>query len=245
MKNLFRVVIPRTVDSFNTLTGNILTKHDADGVASILGHIYMADFLAKHTIAVQSHELAKQMNRDKETAIELRNHALGIEPEQKSYTPGTVLYYVTSIRDYLLGIFKGTEQKLGDWTYEVEDSPRGAKRVVIPRNPLKLQLLAKGILAKHIADDADSILNTINMADFQAKYDEAVLQHNLAEKLNRDKETELQIRNNALGFGNGQRKIAPGNLLYYVTSTRDVLIGHFKGMEKQLGDWGFEVNTSQ
>src|SRR5690606_38303753 len=126
----------RKVDNFTTLTGEILTKNNADGAASILGHMNMADFQILHDLAVQSHEESKQINRDKETAIELRNHALGIAPEQKSYTPGTVLYYVTSIRDYLLGIYKGTEQKLGDWGYEVDSGPKNSKRVVIPRGPI-------------------------------------------------------------------------------------------------------------
>ena len=33
-------------------------------------------------------------------------------------------YYVRAARDVLLGIYKGNEQKLGEWGFEVDYGPR-------------------------------------------------------------------------------------------------------------------------
>ncbi|MCK9480428.1 MAG: hypothetical protein M0R38_01535 [Bacteroidia bacterium] len=244
MRNNFRVVIPRKVDSFLTLVGNILAKHTADGVNSLLTPLNMADMQAKYTTATTRHAQAGQFDRDKETAFEQRNAALGIMHTQQSYTPNTVLYYVTSIRDHLLGVFKGTEQLLGDWTFTVNLGGRGTSRVVVPRNAERLIGLAKGILAKHEADEEETLLGSFDMAAFANLTEEAETQHELAQKLSRDKESANQVRNKALGYGTGQKRGSAGTLLTYVVAVREVLVGNHKGTEQLLGDWGFEVNTS-
>jgi len=53
--------------------------------------------------------------RDAETATQNRDLALGTNDPVK----GTVLNYVRSVRDILSGIYKGNEQKLGDWGFDV------------------------------------------------------------------------------------------------------------------------------
>lgn len=245
MKNYVRVVIPRNVNELNILTSNILAKDTADGVDSLLTNIDTADLAAKHAEAVEKHDLAEQISRDREQATQQRNLALGIAPQQKSYTPGTVLNYVISIRDFLLGQFKGVEQVMGDWGYEVDTNRRGHVKVIIPRNPVMLLRLANNILKKDLADDEASILNIFDMADLKEKVELAEEQDDLTRKLNRDKEKAYKLRNEALGLSKTQRRITPGTVLYYVVSVRDTLIGKFKGVEQMLGDWGFEVNVSQ
>ena len=50
---------------------------------------------------------------------EKRNKTLGIARDQASTTEGTLLFYLSSIRDVLLGKYKGKEQSLGEWGFEV------------------------------------------------------------------------------------------------------------------------------
>lgn len=242
--NNFRIIIPRIVEFFLNLASLILGKHTTDGVDSKLKHLDMTKMQELYDLARAQHDLAVQLNADKEKAVELRNHALGLEPEQNSFTPNTVLFYVSSIRDQLLGIYKGLEQIMGDWGFEINLGSKGKRVAVIPTNPTFLIILAKKIQAKHIADGVDSPLDKDEMLALAALITEAEAQDVLANQLDKDKEKAVQIRDKALGFGAGQRRITPDTLLYFVTSARDVLKGHYRGFEQTLGDWGFEVNTS-
>jgi len=239
----FRVNIPLEPPALTELAEAIIAKHVADGAASPLNLLDMTDMADKTTFAKARHEEAEQMEKDKEKAYETRDLALGINEDQDSFTPGTVNYYVKSVRDVLLGANKGREQNLGDWGYSI-DRPKGAIRVVIPRNVPELLSLAKNIKKKHDADGAGSPLNSLNMADFDAKLTTATDQHALGEKLGRDKEKTIQNRDKALGTAKGQLVTTPGTVLFYVTSARDILLGVKKGNEQTLGDWGFTVDTS-
>ena len=62
-----------------------------------------------------------KLYRDAETATENRDIALGANNPVK----GTVTAYVRSVRDILSGIYKGNEQKLGDWGFEVDHTTQG------------------------------------------------------------------------------------------------------------------------
>ncbi len=84
----------------------------------------MTDMENKNTIAGKKHVLAKKLSREAEAATKARNLALGKGKDQQSTTPGTVLFYVTSIRDVLLGLFKGQEHKLRNWGFDVDVSTR-------------------------------------------------------------------------------------------------------------------------
>ena len=53
-----------------------------------------------------------------ETATQNCDHAIGADYT----TPGTINYYLTAVRDLLSGIYKGSEQRLGDWGFEVDQS---------------------------------------------------------------------------------------------------------------------------
>ena len=54
------------------------------------------------------------------TAIETRDKAIG----PNVTTPGCLQFFVTSARDVLAGLNKGTEHKLGDWGFGVIASPQ-------------------------------------------------------------------------------------------------------------------------
>ena len=72
-----------------------------------------------------------KLYRDAETATQNRDFALGGDSPSKV----TVGYYVRAVRDVLLGIYKGNEQKLGDWGFDVDMSARPAAAKTPTPNP--------------------------------------------------------------------------------------------------------------
>jgi hypothetical protein len=116
------VEIPKDAPGLIALADLIIKKHVLDGVASPLTGLNMTDFTAKQATSAAKHKLGQQLNRDKEKATKERDKALGIAPGQKVDTPGTVRFYITSVRDALLGFNKGREYNLGDWGFDVQFS---------------------------------------------------------------------------------------------------------------------------
>lgn len=114
-----RIKIPKNPDQLIQLAKAIGTKHTADGATSPLAGLDMADFAAKTATAAAENQSAAALHRDAETATQNRDLALGGDDA----TPGTVTFYVRSIRDILAGLNKGNEQKLGKWGFEVDQSP--------------------------------------------------------------------------------------------------------------------------
>jgi hypothetical protein len=235
----FSVTIPNNPQELGGLSQRVLDKHVLDGPASVLTPLDMADMQAKTTLARIRDAAAAQLNRDKETAFEARDLALGID----NGNPDTVDFYVKSSRDVLLGIYKGKEHKLGDHGFNVNSSS-GNVSVEIPTDAPGLIGLAALIIAKHVLDGAASPIKGLNMVDFTAKNATASAQHKLATQLNRDKEKATAERDHALGIAEGQTTKTPGTVKFYVTSARDVLLGLNKGKEFNLGDWGFDVQFS-
>jgi len=235
----FSVTIPENPQELGGLSQRVLDKHALDGAGSVLTPMDMADMQAKTTLAKIRDTAAAQLSRDKETAFETRDLALGIE----NNNPDTVDFYVKSARDILLGFNKGKEQKLGDHGFNVNMSS-GNVSVEIPTDAPGLIALADLIIAKHVLDGAASPISGLNMVDFTAKNGTAKAQHKLATQLNRDKEKATGERDHALGIAEGQTTKTPATVKFYVTSARDVLLGLNKGKEFNLGDWGYDVQFS-
>ena len=82
----------------------------------------MAAFMVKLAEAKAKSAEAKQLRKDSETATEDRDDLLGHKKDQNSNTPGTVLNMVVRSRDILLGAFKGNEQHLGDYGFDVNQT---------------------------------------------------------------------------------------------------------------------------
>jgi len=112
-----RVIIPKNPDDLIKLSKGIGAKHTTDGAGSPLASLNMADFTAKTTTADTQNQASSKLYRDAETATQTRDLALGAG----RITQGTVNYYVAAVRDILLGIYKGNEQKLGAWGFTVVD----------------------------------------------------------------------------------------------------------------------------
>lgn len=236
-----KIVIPDQPDPINTLGNDIVAKHTADGAASPIPAALITQLTAKLTEGDSNYTLQKDLDKQKEKHTEDRNISLGLHETQSSITEGTVLFYVTSIRNFLLGHFRGSERKLGDYGYVV-NSPKGKVQVVIPRNPEKLIKLGQAILKKHTDDGVDSILSSFNMATMTTLVSEANTRNDQAAKANRDKEKATQNRNVALGTAKGQNRKTVGTATYIICSIRDILLGIYRGKEQTLGDWGYTVN---
>ena len=120
-----RVVIPRNADELIQLGESIVAKHNEDPVNSPLAGLDMAAFETAVVAAEAKSEEVKQLRRDAETATEDRDTLLGHRKDQNTNTSGTVLNFVVSSRDILLGAFKGNEQHLGDFGFDVNQSSSG------------------------------------------------------------------------------------------------------------------------
>ena len=119
-----RVSIPTNPDDLIVLAKSIGTKHAADGAGSPLTALNMADMGAKTTTADTQNQASATLYRDAETATQNRDIALGASKS----TQGTVNFYVAAVRDMLLGLYKGNEQKLGDWGFTVDQSSQASAK---------------------------------------------------------------------------------------------------------------------
>jgi hypothetical protein len=235
----FRVTIPENAQELNSLGKRINAKHVLDGATSVLTPLNMTDFDSKVTFSKTRDDDSAQLNRDKEKAYADRDIALGVNDGNEN----TVDFYVKSVRDVLLGFNKGKEQNLGDHGFNVNMS-NGFLSVEIPTDAPGLINLADLIIKKHVLDGATSPIAGLDMATFTTKQATANTKHELGEKLNRDKEKATGERDKALGIAKGQKVNTPDTVKFYITSSRDVLLGFNKGKEFNLGDWGFDVQFS-
>lgn len=121
-----RVIIPRNADELIELCESIVAKHNEDPATSPLVGLDMAAFEALVTDGRTANENVKQLRRNAETATEQRDTLLGHRRDQSTNTPNTLLNYVVRSREILLGSFKGTEQRLGDFGFEVNQSSAGS-----------------------------------------------------------------------------------------------------------------------
>lgn len=121
-----KIFIPASAKQLIELAGLILAKHNADGENSALRWMNIADFTEKYTVALTQQETATKLNRDKIAAYAERNRVLGIALKQLSTTKGTVRFYVSQVRDVLLGLHKGNEFGLGDWGFTVHHGRKHA-----------------------------------------------------------------------------------------------------------------------
>ncbi len=238
-KQNFSVTIPKNAQELASLGQRVNDKHVLDGATSVLNPLNMADFQTKTTLALDKDAEARSLDKAKEKAFEKRDLVLGVN----NTNLGTVNFYVTSGRDVLLGFNKGTEHALGDWGYVV-NTPKGEISVVIPVDAQGLIDLSVLIFKKHALDGATSVLNGLDMVDFAAQLLEANTQNVAGKQFNRDKEKANADRDRTLGIAKGQKTITPGTVKFYLTSSRDALLGFNKRKEHNLGDWGYDVQFS-
>lgn len=121
-RKILRIPIPVNPDEQITLAKSILAQHKKLGANSPIAGLNMDDFVAKVGLAENQNDLGKQLHKDGETAFQKRDNALG--PQKGEEKPGTVKFYLRAARDTLAGQNRGNEQKLGDFGFTVDTTPK-------------------------------------------------------------------------------------------------------------------------
>lgn len=120
MKNFtVRIVMPTNVGELLKLANRVYQKHLEDGKNSPLHALqdYKWDEIGPNlALAAAKHEEAEELSRRAEIAYRERDRLMGDVPGIMRVT-----------RDLLKAIFKKSVKKLGEWGFEVNDSPRPKK----------------------------------------------------------------------------------------------------------------------
>lgn len=114
-----RVVIPTNIGELLKLATRIYNKHLADGKSSLLHSLsdYQWNEVGPNLeLAAAKHEEAEELTRRAEIAYRERDRLMGDVPG-----------LIRATRDLLKGVFSKSPKKLGEWGFEVNDSPRLGK----------------------------------------------------------------------------------------------------------------------
>jgi hypothetical protein len=118
-----RINIPKNPEQFLALCKALTEKHASDGASSPLNGLDMADLAAKTAEADTQNKLSARLYREAEKATQDRDLLIGTDNAVK----GTLMMYARSVRDVLGGLYKGNEQKLGEWGFEVANKVASGK----------------------------------------------------------------------------------------------------------------------
>lgn len=123
-KRPLRINLPNTPEQLIALAQAIDAKDTALAAASPLKGIKnWSQFKALVALADAKNKSAKDLAKQAEKANEDRDNALG---QRGQLTENTVRWFVTSARDVLVGLNKGNEHALGDWSFAVDTSVSAA-----------------------------------------------------------------------------------------------------------------------
>jgi hypothetical protein len=115
-KRPVRVIIPRNADKAFALANRVLRKHSEDGDASPLKVLQDHNWTDSAPLLERAEKLqdsVKQMERDLERKYKERDLALA-----------PVMATLRASRDILLSVHASNPRRLGEWGYEVNDSPQ-------------------------------------------------------------------------------------------------------------------------
>lgn len=119
-------------------------------------------------------------------------------------------------------------------------------KIEIPENkPDKLTDLADKVLAKSKELGTASPLSNLDMATFEKNLTDGKAKRTEAKKLHDQAETLNQQANLNLGIDKSQNVNSTGSVYSTLASARDILLGIYKGQEKKLTEWGFNVVISE
>lgn len=114
-----RVFIPRNPSELLSLAESIYTKHKTDGANSPLNQLEDDNWTengAKITKAKALDAQAKQMQKDLENLFKQRDLLLA-----------PINATIKASRNLLLSKYSRNPKKLGDWSFDVTDSPKAKK----------------------------------------------------------------------------------------------------------------------
>lgn len=238
------IAVPRTPKELLTLSADIQSKHASDDKASPLPPNVITELHTLSETASQQMELYKTLDVSRAQLVESIGLQVGTKSGQSSYTGKSLVFYISSARDILSGWYREAPQQLTAWGFEVA-AAKGRSSKPLPKDTLGIIELATNILKKHKADGADSPLNSMDMADFDALTTSLAPTFKQLKQIRKEMEAATEARNLALGILKYQDSKTKGTVYYYVCSVRDILQGIFRGRERALGDWGFVVNAAR
>lgn len=118
-----RVVIPKTPDKMLALSKLVYTKHQADGATSVLNALQDFTWTVNGPKVAQAEALnlqAKELEKQVEKLYQDRDALL--KPIEQT---------VRSSSKLLSGVYKSSPKTLGDWGFEVNDTPQ--KKGEVPK----------------------------------------------------------------------------------------------------------------
>jgi len=119
-------------------------------------------------------------------------------------------------------------------------------KVEIPvHKPDELINSGEDVFKKHVELGEKSPLNGLDMATFERNLNDAIAKRAEAKKLHDQAELLNQQAGLSLGTDPSQNTRTPGTVYSTLTSARDILLGMYKGQEKKLSEWGFDVVISE
>lgn len=120
MKTAIKVEIPvHKPDELISTGEEIMKKHSEMGEKSPLSGLDMETFGNNLNDAIAKRVEAKKLHDQAELLNQQAGLNLGTDPSQNTKTPGTVYSTITSVRDILLGLYRGQEKKLSEWGLDV------------------------------------------------------------------------------------------------------------------------------
>lgn len=120
-RKTIRVNIPSNKPAeFISLAEQVSKKHLDLGEASPLNvSVQMDVFSGKLDQAKTLRDESKELRRTSESKMEEAMLNLGLAPGQNTNTPDTIYNLMLKIRDQLLVTYKGNEEKLSEWGFDV------------------------------------------------------------------------------------------------------------------------------
>jgi hypothetical protein len=222
-----KVFIPTKVEEILELARLIFAKHVADGASSILHSLQVYSWtLIGPTVpqCLAKHQEWLALRSQANEAYELRKVML--PPIRKG---------VRATSKFLLGVYRATPTRLGDWGFVVVMGS-GRPKVEIPQNVQQLLELARLIYAKHQADGATSVLNGLQNVSW------TTLGPTVQPCLDKHLEAEATAAQREEAYE--ARELLLPDILSAERATRDLLLGAFAGTPRRLGEWGFQVSNA-
>ena len=103
---------------------------------------------------------------------------------------------------------------------------------------------SEDVLKKHVELGEKSPLNGLDMETFAKNLNDAKARRAEVKKLHDQAELLNQQAGLSLGTDSTQNSKTTGTVYSTISSVRGILLGMYKGQEKKLSEWGFDVVIS-
>ena len=216
-KRRVRIDIPiRQPDKLIELAEEIFKRNKTEHLFD--NDLDMQSFHNNTQLTKKKRVMAKASLDESRQALYEANVHLGVAKGQTKSVKGTVYSMILEIRDFLKSLYKGDEEKIKQWGYDVEIFYiRGLRKVkiFIPVSSSELLIeLADGIYNQHLKQP--SLLKKFNMTEFNNKNKNARKKRQEAKQLNDLHEQYMRESEELLGLGYGQTKETQGTIYFVV-----------------------------